>query len=503
MPPPLGSGVAAPVGWALVEAFVGDVWPDGNPGDMRAAAGAWRAFADTITGLAGQVEAAGPGLSAQQIPESSQMTDALGKIGGGLTKIANGARALAASVDGFAATVDATQTAVRNLLHQLSPAGVLETIGGIFTGHNPLDEIKKIADEIKTVLNNMKREADALTKVFNQGINELDSATNSLEAWATKEFTSVLGQDVGGALAFEFNAIVDGSEGALKFVAETAQGIGQLDPTRFLYDPSGAAKTWEGLGETAAVLTNPALLAETIASDPQGALDTVKDVVDWKDVEAGHPFRALGYDVAQVGSFLIPGAGEADVAADGAGIAGRAASAEERAAAEVRATRRAAGEFFLAGSGCPALSTGRTPARRRAAPVAAGPLGSPWRAAGGVAPPGVPGDDPRRGRRPQRVGGSSSSAVRCSSVSTAASPSACSAASISTEAKELACWAVSVNRAARCSASSSGSAAAGSGSSISNASRSVTCTSGPITSAMESARARSSGAACSIPSVAA
>ncbi|KQY04348.1 hypothetical protein ASD37_20685 [Mycobacterium sp. Root135] len=333
MPPPLGSGVAAPVGWALVEAFVGDVWPDGNPGDMRAAAGAWRTFAATITGLAGQVEAAGPGLSAQQIPESGQMTDALGKIGGGLTKIANGARTLATSVDGFAATVDATQTAVRNLLHQLSPAGVLETIGGIFTGHNPLDEIKKIADEIKTVLNNMKREADALTTVFNQGINELDSATNSLEAWATKEFTSVLGQAVGGALAFEFNAIVDGSEGGLKFVAETAQGIGQLDPTRFLYDPSGAAKTWEGLGETAAVLTNPALLASTIASDPEGALDTVKNVVDWKDVEAGHPFRALGYDVAQVGSFLIPGAGEADVAADGAGIAGRAASAEERAAA--------------------------------------------------------------------------------------------------------------------------------------------------------------------------
>ena len=333
MPPPLGSGVAAPMGWALVEAFVGDVWPDGNPGDMRAAAGAWRAFATTITGLAGQVEAAGPGLSAQQIPESGQMIDALGTIGGGLTNIASGAQTLATSVDGFAGTVEATQTAVRNLLHQLSPAGVLETIGGIFTGHNPIDEIKKIADEIKTVLNNMKREADALTTVFNQGINELDSATNSLEAWATKEFTSVLGQDVGGALAFEFNAIIDGSEGALKFVAETAQGIEQLDPTRFLYDPSGAAKTWEGLGETAAVLTNPALLAETIASDPQGALDTVKDVVDWKDVEAGHPFRALGYDVAQVGSFLIPGAGEADAAADGAGIAGRAASAEERAAA--------------------------------------------------------------------------------------------------------------------------------------------------------------------------
>lgn len=333
MPPPLGSGIAAPLGWALVEAFVGDVWPDGNPGEMRAAAGAWRAFATAIGGLAGQVETAGTGLGTQQIPESGQMTDALGKISGGLTRIAAEAQKLATSVDGFAGTVEATQNAVRNLLHQLSPSGVLKTIGGIFTGHDPMDEIRKIADEIKTVLHNMKREADATTQLFSQGVNDLDSATTSLEAWANKEFTSVLGHDVGGALASDFTAIVDVSEGAFKFVAETAQGISQLDPTRFLYDPSGAAKTWEGVGETVAVLTNPALLAQKIAADPQGAWDTVKDVVDWKDVEAGHPLRALGYDAAQVGSFLIPGAGEADAAADGAGIAGRAASAEERAAA--------------------------------------------------------------------------------------------------------------------------------------------------------------------------
>ena len=26
--------------WGLVEAVVGDVWPDGNPGELRAAAGA-------------------------------------------------------------------------------------------------------------------------------------------------------------------------------------------------------------------------------------------------------------------------------------------------------------------------------------------------------------------------------------------------------------------------------------------------------------------------------
>ncbi|MGH3584135.1 MAG: hypothetical protein ACRDUB_21285, partial [Mycobacterium sp.] len=73
MPPPFGDGIAAPMGWALVESFVGDVWPDGNPGELRAAAGAWRSFGTAVGGLAGQVNAAGPGLSAQQIPEAGQM----------------------------------------------------------------------------------------------------------------------------------------------------------------------------------------------------------------------------------------------------------------------------------------------------------------------------------------------------------------------------------------------------------------------------------------------
>ncbi len=339
MPPPLGSGIAAPLGWSLVEAFVGDVWPDGNPGQLRAAAGSWRAFGAAISGLAGQVGAAGPGLGAQQIPEAGQMVGALGQIGGGLTDIATQAQALTTAVDGFANTVDATQNAVRGLLHQLSPAGILETVGGIFTGHDPMEKIKEVAHEIKTVLDNMKREADASSQIFSQGINLLDSATNSLEKWANKEFTNVFGHAVGGALSADFNALVDLPEGGVKFVLGTVQGLQQLDPTRFVYDPSGAAKSWEGMLETTAVLTNPALLASKVATDPQGSLDTLKGMVDWKDVEDGHPFRALGYDGAQVAAAVVPGVGEAEPAVVGAEIEGRvagtSAEVEEQAAAGV------------------------------------------------------------------------------------------------------------------------------------------------------------------------
>jgi hypothetical protein len=337
MPPPLGGGIAAPVGWSLVESFVGQVWPDGDPGQMRETAAAWRSFATAMTGVAGQVGASGAGLNGHEIPDGGPMVKAVADVQGGLAGLAAQANALAGKVDGFAATVQATQDAVRDLLHQLSPSGVLETIGGIFTGHNPIDKIKQIASEIKTVLNNMKREADASTQLFSQGINELDSLTVQFEHWADKQFVNVFGQEVGGALAANFNNMVDLNEGGLKFVAQTAEGLKQLDPTRFVYDPQGAAKTYEGMAESLATVTNPALLAEKVISDPQGSLDTVKGLVDWEDVEKGRPFAALGYNMAQVGSFFIPGAGEAAPAVDGASaearVAAQAAGAETRTGA--------------------------------------------------------------------------------------------------------------------------------------------------------------------------
>ena len=337
MPPPLGSGIAAPLGWSLVEAFVGEVWPDGNPGQMHAAAGAWRCFGASMTGLAAQVAATAPALASQQIPEAGQMAGAVGKICAALANIAVQAQTLATAVEGFAATVEATQNAVRGLLHQLSPGGILETVGGIFTGQDPMEKIREVANEIKTVLNNMKREADASSKLFSQGINLLDSETNSLESWAHKEFVQAFGQPVGDALSFGFTAVVDQTEGGFKFLAQTAESLQQLDPTRFVYDPSGATKSWEGMLETTSELANPALLASKIASDPQGSLDTLKGLVDYQDVENGHLFRALGYNEAQLASLAIPGVGEADPAIAAAGVETRAAAAEAGAEGRVAA----------------------------------------------------------------------------------------------------------------------------------------------------------------------
>ena len=332
MPPPMGGGVVAPVAWSLVESFVGDVWPDGDPEQMRTAATAWRTFATAISATAGPVATAGTTLAGQQIPEAGQMGGATGEISTGLTDIAAQAQTLATQVDAFAASVEATQNAIRALLHQLSFAGILEAVGDIFGGENPWDKVREVADEIRTVLDNMKREADASRTLFSQGMNALDSATTSLQSWATKEFVEVFGEDVGTALSQDFKALVGFPAGAFKFLGVTAEGLQQLDPTRFAYDPQGALDAWKSVAESTAVVTNPALLAEKVISDPQGSLDTVKGLVDWKDVEEGDPFRALGYNVVQVGSLFLPGVGEAAPAVDAASSEARVAGAEARAA---------------------------------------------------------------------------------------------------------------------------------------------------------------------------
>lgn len=332
MPPPMGSGVAEPLLWTIVESFVGDVWPDGNPEEMRAAAAAWRSFSASIGAVAEPVAAAGTALARQQIPEAGHMGDATAQISRGLADIAAQAEELAAQVDAFAANVEATQNAIRGLLHQLSISGVLDALDDIFSGENPWQKVQEVADEIKTVLANMKRQADAARTLFSQSMNLLDSATTSLQSWATKEFVDVFGEDVGTALSQDFKALTGLPAGGLKFLGVTAEGLQGLDPMRFSYDPQGALNTWKGLADSTAMLTNPALLTEKVISDPQGSLDAAKEMVDWEDVEKGDPFRALGYNAAQVGTMFLPGAGEAGPAASAASAEARVAGAEARAA---------------------------------------------------------------------------------------------------------------------------------------------------------------------------
>lgn len=314
MPRPFGAGVAAPALWTVVETFVGYLWPDGDPATVRAAAQAWITFADALTGAAQDVGNAKGVIASQKIQEGEQVSAAIDDLSRGLTLLSDQCRSVADTLKGFAQDVEKAQNAIRDLLKRLSVTGILDEIGKIFSGDDPMEYIRAVVRDIQAVLDNMKREHKADMQTFQDLSKLIDSVTDSLEKWVSKEFPVV---------APIINGYIDIENGVVHSVFDAAQGIEGLDPLRFLYDPSGAAEAWGNLAKVAAVVTNPELLPLVVAMDPKGALDLGKGLIDFKDWNSDHPLRGLGHNIGDVAQMFIPGVGEAKPAMEAAEVSAR------------------------------------------------------------------------------------------------------------------------------------------------------------------------------------
>ncbi|MGA8546725.1 MAG: hypothetical protein WB785_15900, partial [Mycobacterium sp.] len=292
----LGPGMPEPALWAVVETFVGDLWPNGNPGQLHAAAGCWRTFGAALHGVKDALHGPNSVVGAQQMPEAGLIQLVFSKLGDDVAKVGDECDKLAKGLDDFANEVQHAQDAIRDLLHRLdTPSGLWHEVVEVFKGHG-LDEIKKIANDIKAVLHNMKREADAKEQLFQQAMGLLDGCAVALEHYANKEFTHFLGRDVGGVASGLFNAYIDTSEGVIKGAADAAHSLSQLNPVRFTYDPHGALHTWQGLSKLAQMGANPAAAPAILASDPKGTIEMVKGLVDYKDWSSDRPLVGLGHN---------------------------------------------------------------------------------------------------------------------------------------------------------------------------------------------------------------
>lgn len=316
IPSAYGDGIAKPMLWAMVEFFVGDLWPNGDPGAMREAAGAWKTLGEALTRIGTQIPTVKPSITGQTIPEQQKMSTAVDDIASSVSALAGMCTTIATQLNDFAGEVDKAQNAIRDLLKRLSPSGLWDTIGDLFHGESPLDEIKAVARDIKDVLRNLGREAEARVEEIKQALAALEGLADSVENWISKEFP---------AIAPVVNAMIDFDVGAWKNIIGLVGSVAALNPMRFAYNPEGALETWKGAAESLALITNPALLMSKIASDPHGALEMGKSLVDWEDVDGGHPMRAVGYNVTTLASFFIPGGAAAKPAALGAEAGVRAA----------------------------------------------------------------------------------------------------------------------------------------------------------------------------------
>ena len=327
-----GGGVAEPFLWSMVQMLVGGVWPDGDPAQLRAAAGAWSTFARTLSGIGAELQGPSATIAGQQIPEGDAMTTALSDLTKGLTDIATESVKLATQTFEFADDVESAQNAIRDMLSRLSPSGIFDGLAAVFSG-DAMDELRKIADDIRTVLDNLKRQADARQGSMDDVMQMIDGAVVSLEQRARKEFTDYLGDDVGNAVATTFDTSVNLREGLLKGGIGALQDLQQLNPLRFAYDFEGAKDTWGAMLETN---FNASLVGQVI--DPERAAETqqqmLKGLVHAEDWTTARPGLGAGENLFDIGSALVGGAG---AARSGTRAAGEAADPEAGAAPGVRA----------------------------------------------------------------------------------------------------------------------------------------------------------------------
>lgn len=182
------------------QTFIPDVWPDGDPSALGATASAWQRFASTMNGTAGGLLGPTGVVGGQQIPEGGSMTSAISELSQSLSGVASEAAKLATQTREFADDVENTQNAIRDLLDRISPSGFLDGVKAVFSG-DALEELKEVADDIKSVRGGYGRQAEARRDMLQIATGYIDDAIVSVEKWARREFPRYLGDYVGNALA--------------------------------------------------------------------------------------------------------------------------------------------------------------------------------------------------------------------------------------------------------------------------------------------------------------
>lgn len=304
-----GAEIPEPSLWAVVEPFISRAWPNGNPDTMHTAAGAWRALGTAISGAAGDAGGCLSSVSGHDIPELMHITDALNTLTTGTSGLAGKCTSIAEMLESFAGEVQSSQDAIRDLLHRLSVSGIVSQIGRLFTGHNPIDDLKQIGRDISEILHTLSGELDATASGFQVVIDGMDGLVRKFEEWDRKEFTRFFGDQVGNKLADGVNAYADIEEGVAKSVLE----VGESVPAMLAHPVDTVKGVWE-IDKNLAEFFNP--LGPMF--DAQGQkeagdhlLDVVKGVVDTKDWSSDRPLVGLGDNLGNIAQVLIPGVGEA------------------------------------------------------------------------------------------------------------------------------------------------------------------------------------------------
>lgn len=303
-PPPtaVGAGSGAPAGWGWVAPYIGMIWPNGDAAKLRAAAAAWTAAGTNFT--AAETTADGGAMAtiaAQQIPEGAAIAKALSDASDATITIARQCQTIAAQLTGYAAAIDRTHAAVLDLLSRIcDPLTGLKEIWELLTDEDE-DQIKKVAADIRTVVDTFAREAETLAGQIETAVSTTAAAVEDTARWAGKVWDHFLhGTAVGRAL--------DQGGQVLKGIGEEGygftKGLSDLSPNRLQIDPVGYFTDLAALASGAAPLVGLGPDGGPGVVDSWKALG--KNVTHW-DEWSQNPAEALGKTIFDGATLALPG----------------------------------------------------------------------------------------------------------------------------------------------------------------------------------------------------
>lgn len=265
-------------------------WPSGSSGMMRLTAAQWRNLGQGLSVFDDAMAPVRTTVSAQKIPEGAKIGEALDKLGQATSELSGLGTEVGRSIDTFADGVQETQDAIRRLLDRISLDGVWDTVKGIFTGEAD-DILREVARDVGTVLENFQRQVKGVVGLLEQLATAIGDAVTSLQKWVRPHLESLLGEEVGGALADAFTLYTDFQVGLTTGLINTVAG------TVAMADPD----TWKGMAEVAwSVAQDPTTLPGVLA-------DMGKEFVAWDKWSSDHPGRAAGEAAFNIGSLFVPG----------------------------------------------------------------------------------------------------------------------------------------------------------------------------------------------------
>ncbi len=319
-----GKGGPPPLLWAVIQALVSEVWPDGDVAGLHAAASRWHGFAAAMNGVQGTLNASKALFDSQHIPEGEKIDHALAEIGAAAAAIGQQCDALARTVDEFADRAGHAQQAIRDLLHRIEALGDIGHDIMLIIDGDAWDEIQKIARDVNAVLQHLGQEARAFEQEIRLLMQAADREIVTCQKYARRGLITFLGEDVGNPVATALDFGINVQEGVVKGAVGMGLGLVDLSPHWIALDPEGAGATWGGLVKNAwkESFVNAAVNPQEFA---QARLQELKGLVHADDWTRDRPGLGAGEVAFDAATLVAPGLGEAGAAADGASRAGRRA----------------------------------------------------------------------------------------------------------------------------------------------------------------------------------